>query len=118
MTAAALGPAVPGALATLSPPSSASPASAELGEIVVPPTGSVACIIPAYNEGATIAGTLESLLDQTRPPEAIYVVVNNSTDDTAWQARKYAGQHIKVWEDSEFAVEVHVLDIGKNAAKK
>lgn len=87
-------------------------------DAVLPQTGSVGCIIPAYNEGSSIAGTLDSLLEQSRPPEAIYVIVNNSTDDTFWQAKRYEGPHVMLHEDVEHMVEVHVLDIGKNAAKK
>ncbi|ROR72542.1 glycosyltransferase family 2 protein [Bogoriella caseilytica] len=87
-------------------------------DLVVPELGTVGCIIPAYNEGATIAGTLDSLLEQSRPPESIYVIVNNSTDDTFWQAKRYEGSHVTLHQDTEHVVEVHVVDIGKNSAKK
>ena len=38
----------------------------------------VGCIVPAYNEADSIGGVLESLLAQTRLPDVIHVVVNNS----------------------------------------
>ncbi|SNY28918.1 glycosyltransferase family 2 protein [Paractinoplanes atraurantiacus] len=43
----------------------------------------VVAIVPAYNEAAAIAATIQSLRDQTRPPDLIVVVPNNCTDDTA-----------------------------------
>ena len=42
----------------------------------------IGCIIPAYNEADSIAEVLESLLAQTRLPDVIHVVVNNTTDKT------------------------------------
>jgi poly-beta-1,6-N-acetyl-D-glucosamine synthase len=40
-------------------------------------------IIPAHNEAGSIAGTIRSLSQQTRPPGRIVVVCDNCTDDTA-----------------------------------
>jgi biofilm PGA synthesis N-glycosyltransferase PgaC len=40
-------------------------------------------IVPAYNEAATVAETVRSLLEQTRPPEQVVVIDDCSTDDTA-----------------------------------
>jgi biofilm PGA synthesis N-glycosyltransferase PgaC len=40
-------------------------------------------IVPAYNEGASVADTIESLRNQTTPPRRIIVVDDCSTDDTA-----------------------------------
>jgi glycosyltransferase involved in cell wall biosynthesis len=40
-------------------------------------------IIPAYNEEAFMAGTLQSLLEQTVLPSKVVVVNDNSTDNTA-----------------------------------
>lgn len=87
-------------------------------EAPTPVTGTVGCVIPAYNEGSSIAATLDSLLQQSRPPEEIFVIVNNSTDDTLWQAKRYEGRHVALHQDTEHMVEIHVVDIGKNAAKK
>jgi glycosyltransferase involved in cell wall biosynthesis len=43
----------------------------------------VTVIVPAYNEGASLADTLISLLTQTVAPAEILVVDDCSTDDTA-----------------------------------
>ena len=40
-------------------------------------------IVPAYNEGASLADTIESLFGQTTPPREIIVVDDCSTDDSA-----------------------------------
>ncbi|MBM9461435.1 glycosyltransferase [Nocardioides sp. zg-536] len=79
----------------------------------------VGCVIPAYNEAETLAGVLDSLLCQTRLPDAIHVVVNNSTDNTIEIATHYAGLHTRVNRDSvdEFT-EIFVHDIGENKDKK
>lgn len=44
---------------------------------------SIACVIPAYNEEESIAEVLDGLLTQTRPPDVIHVVINNTTDGVA-----------------------------------
>ncbi|MGD9525422.1 glycosyltransferase [Pseudonocardia sp.] len=53
----------------------------------------VSVIVPAHNEEAGIASTIEGLLEQETPEwlhvSAIVVVVNNSTDRTAEIARRY-----------------------------
>lgn len=40
------------------------------------------CIIPAYNEAASIQDTVRSVLAQTEPPEVVIVVDDGSTDRT------------------------------------
>jgi poly-beta-1,6-N-acetyl-D-glucosamine synthase len=40
-------------------------------------------IIPARNEAAHIGATLRSILDQTEPPDCIYVVDDGSSDETS-----------------------------------
>ena len=40
----------------------------------------VGCVIPAYNEAETIAGVLDSLLMQTRLPDVIHVIINNTSE--------------------------------------
>lgn len=48
-------------------------------------------IIPAYNEAAHIAGTLECLAAQTDREFTLVIVDNGSADDTAAVARAFAG---------------------------
>lgn len=78
----------------------------------------IGCIIPAYNEEASIAGVITSLLNQTRVPDVIHVVVNNTTDSTVRIASEFAGPHEIVTELGEQFTEVFVHDIGKNPDKK
>ena len=47
----------------------------------------VVAVIPAWNEAACIADTIDGLRHQTRPPDLIVVCANNCTDDTAAVAR-------------------------------
>ncbi|MFC6153637.1 glycosyltransferase family 2 protein [Nocardioides yefusunii] len=78
----------------------------------------VGCVIPAYNESETLAAVLESLLAQTRLPDVIHVVVNNTTDDSVEIAARYAGLHHRVVEGRDETTEVYVHDIGENPDKK
>src|SRR6478735_3591616 len=79
----------------------------------------IGCIVPAYNEEESIAEVLESLLGQTRLPDVVHVVVNNTTDRTVEFAAKFAGLHSRVDDDGiEQFTEVFVHDIGKNPDKK
>lgn len=43
----------------------------------------ISCVIPTYNNFKLLAGTLESVLGQTRKPDAVYVIDNASVDATA-----------------------------------
>ncbi|WP_394550935.1 glycosyltransferase family 2 protein [Agromyces sp. MMS24-JH15] len=79
----------------------------------------IGCVIPAYNEEESIRDVLESLIGQTRMPDVIHVVVNNTNDRTVEYAAEYAGAHSRVGEDGvEQFTEVFVHDIGKNPDKK
>jgi cellulose synthase/poly-beta-1,6-N-acetylglucosamine synthase-like glycosyltransferase len=78
----------------------------------------IGCVIPAYNEGETLAGVLDSLLQQTRIPDVIHVIVNNTTDDSVEIASHYAGPHTRVTETGEQSTVIYVHDIGKNPDKK
>jgi len=49
-------------------------------------------LVPAHNESATIAATLESLWGQTRPPDRVIVVADNCTDDTAEIAHRHQAE--------------------------
>ncbi|TQK18497.1 cellulose synthase/poly-beta-1,6-N-acetylglucosamine synthase-like glycosyltransferase [Microbacterium sp. SLBN-154] len=78
----------------------------------------IGCVIPAYNEEESIAGVIESLLAQTRVPDVIHVVVNNSSDATVKVASEFAGPHQITNDLGEQFTEVFVHDIGKNPDKK
>src|SRR5690242_14003922 len=47
----------------------------------------ITVIVPAYNEAASLADTIDSLLNQTLPPSEIIVVDDCSTDGTGDVAR-------------------------------
>ena len=81
-------------------------------------TQRIGCVIPAYNEEDTIAEVLESLLAQTHVPDEVHVIVNNSTDDTFWVARGYAGEHTVSYRDTERTVTINVHDTGKLPERK
>jgi cellulose synthase/poly-beta-1,6-N-acetylglucosamine synthase-like glycosyltransferase len=78
----------------------------------------ISCIIPAYNEQSTIGDVLTSLLGQTRLPDAIHVIINNTDDDTPEIARRFEGEHQRVVKGELFTTVVHVHDIGENPDKK
>lgn len=78
----------------------------------------IACVIPAYNEEDTIAEVISSLLDQTRLPDVIHVVINNSDDETFFIAREFAGPHERTYRDTTQRTEVFIHDIGVNKDKK
>ncbi|BDV29754.1 glycosyltransferase family 2 protein [Microbacterium terricola] len=78
----------------------------------------IGCVIPAYNEEESIAAVIQSLLDQTRVPDVIHVVVNNTSDATVRIASDFSGPHEISTELGEQFTEVFVHDIGKNPDKK
>ncbi|QCW50876.2 glycosyltransferase family 2 protein [Nocardioides dongxiaopingii] len=78
----------------------------------------VGCVIPAYNEAETIAGVLDSLLMQTRLPDVIHVIINNTTDDSVEVASHYAGPHERETASGLQRTIIYVHDIGKNPDKK
>lgn len=78
----------------------------------------VGCIIPAYNEAETIAGVLDSLLQQTRLPDVIHVIINNTSDDSVEIASHYAGPQTRMTPSGEQTTIIYVHDIGKNPDKK
>lgn len=78
----------------------------------------VGCVIPAYNEEEAIASVIDSLLAQTLLPDAIHVIVNNTTDATVEIASHYAGLHIRGEGNDQQMTEVFVHDIGENPDKK
>ncbi|GAA1604862.1 glycosyltransferase family 2 protein [Actinoplanes couchii] len=83
-----------------------------------PRHATISCIIPCYNEQDTIGDVLKSLLAQTRLPDVIHVIINNTDDDTPEIARTYEGRHTRTVKGSKFVTEVHVHDMGVNPDKK
>lgn len=53
-------------------------------------TNHISVVIPAYNEEDMIKPCLDALTNQSRQPDIIYVVDNNSTDQTKKIAEKYS----------------------------
>lgn len=78
----------------------------------------IGCVVPAYNEEESIADVLRSLLSQSRVPDVIHVVVNNTSDATVKIASEFSGPHEITTELGEQFTEVFVHDIGKNPDKK
>jgi hypothetical protein len=78
----------------------------------------IGCVVPAYNEEESIADVLRSLLGQSRVPDVIHVVVNNTSDATVKIASEFSGPHEITTELGEQFTEVFVHDIGKNPDKK
>ena len=42
----------------------------------------VSIVMPVYNEAAFIKNCLDAIAKQTRLPDVVYIVDNNSTDDS------------------------------------
>lgn len=81
----------------------------------------MAAIIPAYNESESIEAVLRSLLKQTRLPDEIHVIVNNTKDNTFELAAKFAGPRTskrKGRGGSRQSTKIFVHDIGENPDKK
>jgi poly-beta-1,6-N-acetyl-D-glucosamine synthase len=93
-----------------------------VGEIAAaaatPRHATISCIIPCYNEQDTIADVLRSLLAQTRLPNVIHVIINNTDDDTPEIARTFEGRHTRSVKGEDFVTHVHVHDMGVNPDKK
>ncbi len=49
----------------------------------------ITCTVPSYNEQDSISATVESLLRQTRLPDSIHIIVNNTTDLTVDVIREF-----------------------------
>jgi biofilm PGA synthesis N-glycosyltransferase PgaC len=82
----------------------------------------IGAVIPAYNEAESIEAVLRSLLKQTRLPDQIHVIVNNTKDDTFELAAKFAGPRSSKRKprkgEPRQTTEVFVHDIGVNPDKK
>ena len=83
-------------------PAAAGPASIEQLADSLPPLGTprpeelpagtvLRCtvLIPAHDEEAVLAFTLQSLAEQTRPPDRVVVIADNCTDATVEVARTH-----------------------------
>jgi len=78
----------------------------------------IGAVVPAYNEADTIVDVLRGLLKQTRLPDVIHVVVNNTSDKTFRKAAKLAGEHTVVRKGVEQVTRIYVHDLGVLADKK
>jgi poly-beta-1,6-N-acetyl-D-glucosamine synthase len=58
-------------------------------------------LVPAHNEGLTIAATLASLSSQTRPPDKVVVVADICTDDTAEIAQEHGAEVFTTVQNTE-----------------
>ena len=58
----------------------------------------ISVIIPVFNEEKLITACLDALSKQTRQPDTIYIVDNNSTDTTVRIAQKY--KHVVIIKES------------------
>ncbi len=66
------------------------------------PEPAVGVVIPLYNHEKYIAGTLRSVLSQTRPPDRIVIVDDGSADDGA--------EIVRGFQDSEPRIELHTQE--------
>ena len=71
----------------------------------------IAVLVPAHDESATIAPTLENIKAQLRPGDRLLVVADNCTDDTAAVAR-ISGSEVVERRDSERIGKGYALDFG------
>jgi glycosyltransferase involved in cell wall biosynthesis len=80
-----------------------------------PRLGTVAVLLPYYNEARYIAATLRSLLEQSRPPDQIILVDNASTDGSEAVAREVVaacGYPHATWLREERPGKVNALEAG------
>lgn len=52
----------------------------------------VVALIPTFNRASFLGECIESVLNQTRPPEEVIIIDDGSTDDTSQVLEKWAGQ--------------------------
>ncbi|MDZ7734257.1 MAG: glycosyltransferase family 2 protein [Acidimicrobiia bacterium] len=69
------------------------------GEYAGPVT--ITVLVPAHNERASVGATLESLFEQSRPPERIIVVADNCSDDTAQVARRHGAEVVETVDNTK-----------------
>jgi poly-beta-1,6-N-acetyl-D-glucosamine synthase len=56
----------------------------------------ILALVPAHNEEADIARTIDALLTQTRPIDRIVVILDNCTDGTEAIVRRYKGVTVQI----------------------
>lgn len=78
----------------------------------------IGCIVPAHNDERSIGGVLVSLLGQTRVPDVIHVVVENTSDATVLVASEFAGRHEIATDFGAQFAEVFVHDIGESPDRR
>lgn len=71
----------------------------------------VSVVVPCYNKGNTLAKTLDSILAQTLPAADIFVVDNNSTDNTAQVVEQYAEKGVRYLHEEKQGV-AHARNAG------
>ena len=76
----------------------------------------VSVIIPTYNRAQFIGRSIQSALDQTFDDYEIIVVDNGSTDGTVQEAKKFAGDKVRVIKN-EYNTIAFALNTGINASK-
>ncbi|PJE63548.1 hypothetical protein COU89_02790 [Candidatus Roizmanbacteria bacterium CG10_big_fil_rev_8_21_14_0_10_45_7] len=76
----------------------------------------ISVIIPAYNEEESIARVIDSLLNQTRVPDEILIINNNSIDKTKEIALSYQSKGVRMINEHEQGLAV-ARDRGFREAK-
>jgi glycosyltransferase involved in cell wall biosynthesis len=61
----------------------------------------ISAVIPVYNCAATIRATLDSVLQQTVPPDEILIIDDGSTDDTASILESYKPRITVFWQRNQ-----------------
>ncbi|MFI5270905.1 MAG: glycosyltransferase [Candidatus Saccharimonadales bacterium] len=74
----------------------------------------ISIVIPVYNEADSLDACLQSIATQTTEPLEVFVVDNNSTDQSVQVAQKYS--FVKVLHESRQGV-VHARNLGFNKAR-
>jgi glycosyltransferase involved in cell wall biosynthesis len=78
----------------------------------------VSVILPFFNAEKTLSKAIESILNQTYPNFELLLIDNNSTDQSGWMAKKFAGQdsRIKIFKERNNGV-AHAMNCGlKNSS--
>lgn len=78
----------------------------------------IGCVVAAHEDERSIGDVLTALLAQTRVPDVIHVVVENSSDDTVSVASRFAGPHLIATAAGPQFTEVFVHDIGADPGRR